>query len=136
MALSAWVGNKRFEIGEASFLKAWFSTVFVRLEDESWGSLFPTIMREFYGGLLPSNRAGEALKELRTIRQHLGAHPPDRVVWDFENRAVRPPWGDEISAHIVSLENYFVTSDGKDLFEVLTEVFAEAARTKRDVVIA
>ena len=135
MALSAWVDDKRFELGEASFLKAWFSTIFVRLENQSWGSSFPTIMLEFYQGSLPFMRAGDALQELNSIRQQLRAFPPDLVVWDFENPAVRPPWGDETSSHIVSLGNYFVTSDGKDLCEVLTNVFTEAAKTKRDVVI-
>jgi hypothetical protein len=134
VSLSAWVGNKRFEIGEPSFLKAWFSTIFVRLENEDWGSLFPTIMRDFYSGSLPHTRAADAQRELKRIRQRLTAFPPDRVVWDFENPQARPPWGDEISSHIVSLGNYFVTSDGKDLFEVLASAFAEAAKAKQDVV--
>ena len=57
-------------------------------------------------------------------------------MWDFENRKARPPWGDGISPHIVSLGNYFVTSDGKDLFEVLANTFAEAAMAKQDVVVS
>lgn len=135
MALTAWVGDRRFEIGNAPLLKAWFSTILVRLEDDNWGSSFPTIMREFYSGYLPSERAEAALKELKTIQRCLRAHSPDQVVWDFENRAARPPWGDEISARIISLGKYFVTSDGRDLLETLINVFSEAARTRRYVVI-
>lgn len=44
MAVSAWVAERRFELGAGSFLKAWFSTIFVRLEGESWGSVYPTIL--------------------------------------------------------------------------------------------
>ncbi|WAH38665.1 Imm70 family immunity protein [Alicyclobacillus dauci] len=31
----------------------------------------------------------------------------------------KQPWGTDITAEITSLSNYFVTSDGRDLFEVL-----------------
>jgi 2,3-bisphosphoglycerate-dependent phosphoglycerate mutase len=136
MALSAWVGDKRFEIGDAAFFKAWFSTIFVRLENENWGSVFPVIMHDLYRGGLPHSRAAGALKELEIIRRRLTELPPDQVVWDFENSARRPPWGEEISSHITSLGNYFVTSDGKDLFAVLASAFAEAAKANEHVVIS
>ena len=128
MSVSAWVGEKRFEVGSAGFLKAWFSTIAVRLENEKWGSVFPTIMRDFYSGSLPSTRALDALKDLETIRRRLADLPPEQVVWDFEQRASIPPWGNELSAKIVSLGNYFVTSDGKDLFEVLRAAFFKSRR--------
>jgi hypothetical protein len=75
------VGDKRFEIGTSSFLKAWFSTIYIRLEKEDWGSVFPTIMREFYGGSLPYARAAQAAKELEIIKQQLAGFRPDEVVW-------------------------------------------------------
>ena len=34
VSLAIWVGDERFEVGTASFLKAWFSTIYVRLEQE------------------------------------------------------------------------------------------------------
>jgi Immunity protein 70 len=136
VGISAWVGDKRFEIGDPSFLKSWLSTISVRLEQEDWGSLFPVIMRHFYSGSVPYDRAGDALTELESIRQRLSACPPERVVWDFENRDAPPPWSEDINAHIVSLGNYFVTSDGKDLFDVLVNAFSESAKSKRDVVIS
>lgn len=136
MSLGLWVGKKGFEVGTASFLKSWFSTIFTQLENEDWGSRFPTIMRDLYAGSVPHTKAGSALRELEGIRKALSALPPAQVVWDFENREARPPWGAEISPHITSLANYFVTSDGKDLIEVLAKVFDESAKTGQDVVIA
>jgi hypothetical protein len=135
VALAAWVGRKRFELGDAAFLKAWFSTVFVRLEAGSWGSLYPTIMRDFYSGTLSNAKLDAASEELRKIRERLAALPPDQVVWDFEDRATKPPWGDRISPHINSLGNYFVTSDGRDLFAVLHEALAAAQQERLDVSI-
>ncbi len=136
MSLAAWVGDKRFEIGTASLLKAWFSTIYVRLEQEEWGALFPTIMGDLYAGSVPHGRAELALEELRSVREALAALPPDRVVWDFENREAVPPWGDRISERIRTLGEYFVSSDGKDLFDVLEDALGEAATIKQDVVIS
>jgi 2,3-bisphosphoglycerate-dependent phosphoglycerate mutase len=50
-------------------------------------------------------------------------------VWDVEDRSKRPPWGDDISPDITSLANYFVTDDGRDLFEVFDEAVGYAARS-------
>jgi hypothetical protein len=136
VGLSAWVGDKRFELGDASFLKAWFSTICARLEGEDWGSRFPLIMQDFYSGALPHDRAGAALAELTRIREGLAALPSDKVIWDFENRTARPPWGNAVSPHIRSLGDYFATSDGENLFEVLADAFSEALKAKRDVVIS
>jgi 2,3-bisphosphoglycerate-dependent phosphoglycerate mutase len=133
VALAAWVGRKRFELGDAAFLKAWFSTVFVRLEAGNWGSLYPTIMRDFYSGTLSNAKLDAASEELGKIREKLAALPPDQVVWDFEDRATKPPWGDSISPHIDSLGNYFVTSDGRDLFAVFHEALAAAQQEGLDV---
>ena len=90
MSLAARVGDKRFEIGDAAFLKAWFSTIVNRLESEDWGNFYPVIMRDLYSGSLSHSRAADALKELAAIRAHFAQLPPDRVVWDFENPDARP----------------------------------------------
>lgn len=135
MSLGVSVGKKNFEIGAFSFLKAWFSTVFVNLESGSWGSKFPVIMREFYQGRLCHSRAQMALEELDSIRSGLAEFSADKIVWDFEDRAARPPWGDAISSNISSLADYFVTSDGKPLLDVLEAAFTEAAEGGRDAAI-
>lgn len=135
MALSAWVGRDRFELGEPAFLKAFFSTVFAKLEAEDWGRHFPVLMHDFYSGRLSPEKAAAAAEEVTKLREGLEAFKPADLVWDFEDRTRRPPWGDEISPHITSLANYFVTSDGKDLLEVLQQAFAAAAQRHQEVVI-
>jgi hypothetical protein len=136
MALAAWVGRERFELGEPEFLKALFSTVYVKVEGEDWGGLFPVLMRRLYGGRLSHEEAAAAAAELADLREQLKSFEPGEVVWDYENRDLRPPWGDDISPRITSLGNYFVTSDGKDLLDVLEAACAAAARKQQDVVIS
>lgn len=135
MALSLQVGKLSFEIGNASFLKSFFSTIYIHLEEKRWGSRFPTIMNEFYSGRLEPTSCGKANDELQEIRRHFQDMPPERVVWNFENLDERPPWGDNISPVIASLANYFWTSDGNDLFAVLTHAFKEGQNKKKIVEI-
>jgi hypothetical protein len=119
MGLSIWVGKKRFEIGTPAFFKSFFSTVYVRVERLSWGSQFPVVMRSLYAGRVEPAEAPAARRELAEIRDHLRSYPPRDVVWDYERPEVNPPWGNDISPSITSLANYYVTSDGKDLIDVL-----------------
>ena len=126
MALAFNVGSDSYEIGSAPFLKAFFSTVFVLVENEDWGSQFPVIMNDLYSGWVDSSQAGAARDELKSVKTQLSRFSPSHVVWDFENRDSRPPWGDDKSDSITSMADYFVTSGGKDLIEVLDEALAKS----------
>ena len=123
MSLSLWVGERAFPVGDISFLKSVFSTILLRVEDGNWGTAFPVIMRDLYAGRVSSAAAGDALKEVEDLRERLAEHSSSEVVWDFEKLESKPPWGENVSPHISSLANYFVTSDGKDFFEVLSALY-------------
>lgn len=125
MGVGIRVGSITEEIGTGDFLHAFFSTVSGRLEDR-WGARFPSLMK-LYSGSLPAKRASDALTELAEVRSQLTAFPPDQVIWDIEDRAKLPPWGNAISPDITNLSNYFVTAAGRDLIDVLREAL-EASR--------
>jgi len=128
MSIGVRAGSQTREIGTPSFLKAFFSTVYVRIEGRNWGSRFPVLMRDLYAGHVPEDRCAAALLELADLRQALAALAPSEVVWDFERSSALPPWGSNISATVTSLANYFVTSDGRDLLDVLELAFSAGAR--------
>lgn len=65
------VGNISYEIGTASFLYSFFSTVAYRLEKGRWGSRFPIIMNELYQGQLSFEKALVAKQELKQIKKEL-----------------------------------------------------------------
>lgn len=119
MAVHLRVGNRIWEVGTGDLLHAFFSTVSYHLEPNGWGARFPVLMKSLYQGRLEAAEAEAALNELGTIQAELKAYPPSQVIWDIENLAARPPWGDNISQDITDLSNYFVTSDGRDLIEVM-----------------
>lgn len=111
-----------YEIGTGSFFNAFFSTVSHRLEPKGWGTVYPILMNKLYYGELSPQDADAALRELLDVREKLKRFKPEDVIWDIENLEAKPPWGDNISKHISDLSNYFVTSTGKDLIELLTRV--------------
>lgn len=135
MAVGVTVGAITDELGAASFVHSFFSTISVHCESNGWGSRFPHLMYELYQGHLPHANALLALSELRRAKATLSKLPPTSVVWDIDNRLARPPWGDDIASDITSLGNYFVSSDGRDVFQILEEALAVSAKKKRDTFI-
>jgi 2,3-bisphosphoglycerate-dependent phosphoglycerate mutase len=135
VAVELCAGSVLWEVGSADFLHAFFSTVAARLEPAGWGSRFPATMRTLYAGRVAGEEAARAVAELDQIREELRAFPPADVVWSYEDRSQRPPWGDDIAPEITSLGDYFVTSDGRDLFAVLGEALAHSARSGDELTI-
>lgn len=125
-----------YEVGTASFLHSFFSTVAYHLESGAWGSRFPVLMNELYQGKLSLSSIPAAQKELDTIAAELAAFAPDKVVWDIEDLSAQPPWGTRISDRITSLANYYVTSDGQDFIGRLHEALDTARQLERDLLIS
>jgi len=126
MGVSVRVGDDVRELGAGSFLHAFFSTISCHLEPLGWGSRFPVLMNHLYQGEIPPSLVEAATAELAQVREELERLPPSAVVWDIQDLSARPPWGEEIDPRIASLAEYFVTTNGQDLFGVLCESLAEA----------
>lgn len=135
MAVGVTVGSITNELGAPSFVHSFFSSISAHCEPDGWGSQFPHLMNELYQGHLPHGNALLALGELQLAKATLGKLPPSAVVWDIENREARPPWGNNIASHITSLGNYFVTSSGRDVFDVLERALAASAEERRDAAL-
>lgn len=125
-----------YSIGTGSFVHCFFSTIAVRLENENWGSRFPVLMNQLYRSELSYEDVDAVLLELKQIQSELMTLDIGEVVWDMDDRSKKPPWGDELSASISNLSNYFVTVDGKDLFDVFYTAFDACKRVKRTLKIA
>ncbi|MGU3776432.1 Imm70 family immunity protein [Burkholderia metallica] len=134
MSVGVRVGAIVDEVGASSFFNSFFSTIWGLLEPDGPGTKFPVVSNEFYEGRVPAEHVEQALEELKKIREELNNFPPSSVIWDYDGRAKQPPWGD-ISSDIISLGNYFVSSTGRDLFDLLIEAFDDALKNKADVVI-
>lgn len=133
MTIGITVGAITDEIGAADFVHAFFSTISAHGEPEGWGTRFPHLMNMLYQGHLGPMHASAALSELEQARVLLDRLPASAVVWDIDSPRDLPPWRHQIAADITSLGNYFVSSSGRDLFDLLGEVLTEADRAGQDV---
>lgn len=129
------IDTKKWEVGEQDFFFAFFSTVSFHLEPQGWGTRFPYVMNTFYQGSLPADILDNSEEEFRIILQELSKLTPDKVIWNIDNLSQSPPWGSRISTDITSLGNYFVTSDGKDLFEVIFEALSYAKQSGKTLTV-
>jgi 2,3-bisphosphoglycerate-dependent phosphoglycerate mutase len=135
MAIGFQVGSQWYEAGAPSFLNSFFSSVVYHLEDGKRGIKYPLITKALYLGSLNWDKAEDAIGELRQIKDGLKEFTPDKVIWDMDDLSKRPPWGDKISKAITDLSNYYVTSDGKDFFEVLFAALQNSLENKADLKI-
>lgn len=124
-----------FQIGTGDFLHGFFSTVCGNLENGTWGSRFPRLMKELYQGSLPAAHVDEATRELNTIQEELRCLPVSRLIWDIKNRSAQPPWGDKISPDIHNLAEYFVTNEGDDFITIFFAALSMAASLDCDLII-
>jgi hypothetical protein len=124
-----------YPVGTDEFLHSFFSTISYHLEPEGWGTRFPYLMNHLYQGKLRWSDVPKAMKEVEEVRKLLENFKPSDVVWDIDNLEKKPPWGDNISSDITSLANYFVTSSGEDLFDVLIKALKNSYSEKIDIEI-
>lgn len=129
------VGPIYYNIGTASFLHCFFSSIAYNLESGKWGSEFPLLMHELYSNELAVENIPDAMTEITRIREMFKNYSPDCVIWDIENTNQLPPWGKDIAHHITSLSNYFYTSDGNDLFDVFIKALDTAQRVNKNIII-
>ena len=122
-----------FSIGDGDFFNSFFYSIHHHLERDSWGDTYPCVFGEFYLGHVAYDRLPILDKELKEIQERLKLFSPSQVVWDIEDSNKNPPWGNELSESITDLSNYYVTSSGKDLFEVLFNAIEEAKKLRSDI---
>lgn len=125
-----------YQVGHGGFLHSFFSTISYHLEPDGWGTRYPYLLKKLYQGKLSWEEASKALEEVENIQMQLEKYTPDKVIWDIEDLSKQPPWKDNISSEITSLSNYFVTSDGRDLIEILKKAMQDSIEEKINIEIA
>jgi hypothetical protein len=135
MGIGLNVGDFYYEIGSGDFFHSFFSTISYHLEPEGWGTKYPNLMNELYHGSLKWNLATKVTQELTDVKRKLQNYKPSQVIWDIEDTSLQPPWGDKISTDITSLANYFVTSDGEDLLDVMFNALQTSYNEKENIEI-
>ncbi|MFD2287265.1 hypothetical protein GJU39_13680 [Pedobacter petrophilus] len=50
MAVGLFIDPVFYKIGSGSFLNSFFSTIYIKLENNNWGNKYPLIMNDLYNG--------------------------------------------------------------------------------------
>lgn len=124
-----------YQIGHGDYLHSFFSTISYHLEQNGWGTEYPFLLNELYNGKLENKNIDSAINELEAIKKKLQDFSPSQVIWDIDNLSKSPPWGDNISKDITNLSNYFITSEGEDLIDMLMKALEKGQKTNSDVYI-
>lgn len=119
-----------YQVGHGDFLHSFSSTISHHLEQNGWGTEFHFLLNDLYNGKLENKNIDSAITELEAIKKKLQYYSPSQVIWDIEDLSKRPPWGDNISKDIINLSNYFITSEGENLMEMLMKVLEKGQKTK------
>lgn len=115
-----------YSVGTGEFFGAFFDTVACLLENRQRGKNFPTLTLLYFGEVIEKENLNMLDNELTTIQKQLKDYSPKDIVWNMEDKAAAPPWGSDISKEITNLSNYFVTCNGKQLFDVFRKAIAHA----------
>lgn len=135
MMVGIQVGPIFYTVGNNDFLHAFFSTVAYRAEGNKWGSVYPILMNQLYRDALSHVLVDDLQHELRRIRVHFTSLPPQAVVWNSDDLDKTPPWKDHIADSITNLSDYFVTSDGKNMFDLFEIALETSKNFKKDIKI-
>jgi len=133
MTVGIKLGSVTDELGEPSFFNAFFSTIVGLLENNVRGSRYPVISLDLYEGHISVKKLEQAISELNSIQQELLKYPPSAIIWDNKDLSKNPPWEKNVSSEVTSMANYFVSSTGRDVFAIISEVLSHALETKRPV---
>lgn len=117
-----------YQIGHGNYLHSFFSTISYHLEQNGWGTEYPFLLNELYNGKLENKNIDSAINELEAIKKKLQDFSPSQVIWDIDNLSKSPPWGDNISKDITNLSNYFITSEGEDLIDMLMKALEKGQK--------
>lgn len=124
-----------YQIGSGDILYALFSTVCYQLEGKKWGSIYPVFMKDFYQGKLSWEKSKEFLNEIEDIKEKLKGKPIKDLVWNIEALEELPPWRDNISSDITNLYEYFLTSDGRKLIDIIILAINDMKELMQDLEI-
>jgi hypothetical protein len=115
---------------------SFFDTIHYHLEKDEWGSKYPLLFIDLYQGTVSWQDATLLIETLIEVRGQLKDFKPQQVIWTLEDLSQRPPWGDNISNNIISLSEYFRTSDtSDDFFDVIIKAAQYSHSAKADIEI-
>ena len=138
MSVGLKAGYSWYQIGRSDYLESFFSTIAYYLEDKKWGSKYPYVMKKLYSGELSFKNVDNAINELKNIRDSLKKLDKEhnKIIWDARDLTIEvPKWAINPNNKVVSLANYYVTADGRDLIEVFLLALNDSKESNNNLLL-
>ena len=112
-------GNRFFDVGSEDIWKSIYYTAVVAFRYKKRNIHKALAFMET--GKCAAAEGYETARQFNLIRDEFAKIPPEKVVYDLNNRTKKAPWMNNLSPVITSFANLFTTAEGQDLlFEVVS----------------
>lgn len=86
-------------------------------------------------GVCTGSDGYETARQFNLIRDAFSKIPPEKAIYDINDKKKKAPWDGKISSVITSCGNLYTTSDGKDLLYEVVSILCYGQIAKTDIVI-
>jgi len=120
-------------LGEKELVKAFFINVAYHLENNEWGSKYPTVMKKFYKGKLEKNELKQMIKELDEINKKFTEIKLEKLMW-FDGDTIIPAPFEETPPQ-TALKNFFINNQETDIIDAIYYAIYLAQKNKKGIYV-
>lgn len=121
-----------FNLGNNEMVKGFFNSIAYHLENKKWGSIYPTIMNEFYSGKLEQKHINKAIQEIKDIKQKLSKIDYTQMVFDMNSVPEEKFISENIS---ISLDDIFINNKREKMSDIILIVLKSIKKKKNPLYI-
>lgn len=119
-----------FDLGASETVQAFFSNIAYNLENKKWGSVYPTIMNEFYHGKIEPHRIDYAIAEIKDIKKKLSQTKVSKLIWDFKEPSKLVPFCVNPNNN---LDEIFTNNANKKITDIILSVLESMYNRKETI---
>lgn len=117
-------GKKSVDIGKSDIWVSVYSTAI-----ETFGHKRKKVelaLAFMESGMCDSANGYETARQFNVIRDEFSKIPPEKAIYDINDRKKKAPWTGKISPVITSCGNLYMTAEGTDLFSEVVGILSYA----------
>lgn len=123
----------KFNLGNDEMVKGFFTNIAYHLENKKWGSVYPTIMNEFYSGKIEQKDINNAIKEIKEIKQRLSEIDFSQIVFSMESVPEKKYLKEE--ENIISIDDMFINNNRQKMTDMILMVLESVKNSKNPLYI-
>lgn len=132
MRLISFDGKKTVDIGNSDI---WFSVYSTAVDALGRNNKKIELALDFMeSGKCEGKDGYEIARQFNMMHDRFAMIPPEKAVYDINDKKRKAPWQGNISPVITSCANLYITADGKDLFSEVVGILTYAKIRKVDIV--